>query len=99
MTRQELIEHLIAVAHSEVANHNCRFEPAAELQLRELVTSGVDTMIRTNQNTINGVDRASNNMRLLCKKLCDRAIRTNRIVENREFSNARWTICPIWPFC
>ena len=100
MTREELIARLIQLAHNEVAKNNCQFATDADAQLRELVTAGVDRM--TLAERYNGVKiaEAERNMRFLCQILCERTHRESRvIVENRTFSSARLSICPLWPFC
>lgn len=100
MTRDELISNLIQEAYSEVSRHNCQFSTDADSQLRELVTAGVDRMTFTERNNGLKIAEAQRNMRFLCQKLCERTRRENRmIVENRTFSSARMSICPLWPFC
>lgn len=100
MTREELIDRLLQQAHIEASSHNCKFSADADSQLRELVTAGVGRMtvdeLRNNAKII----EAEHNIRFLCKKLCERTRNENRmIVENRTFSSARMSICPLWPFC
>ena len=101
MTRQELINEIMSVAHQAVQSRNCRFADDAEAQLLEMVASGVNnTMTAGDVNNPEQVARAKRNMRELCYKLCERARSDNKlIVENRTFSSARMSICPIWPFC
>lgn len=100
MTREELIASLIREAHYEVNRHYCQFSSDADAQLRELVTAGVDRMTVTERNNGLKIAEAQRNIRFLCQKLCERTRRENRmIVENRTFSSARMSICPLWPFC
>lgn len=100
MTREELIASLIREAHNEVNRHNCQFAADADAQLRELVTAGVDRMTVTERNNGLKIVEAQQNMRFLCEQLCERTRRESRvIVENRTFSSARLSICPLWPFC
>lgn len=100
MTREELIASLIREAHNEVNRHNCQFAADADAQLRELVTAGVDRMTVTERNNGLKIAEAQRNMRFLCEQLCERTRRESRvIVENRTFSSARMSICPLWPFC
>lgn len=100
MTRDELISSLIREAHNEVNRHNCLFATDADAQLRELVTAGVERMTVTERNNGLKIAEAQRNMRFLCQKLCERTRRESRvIVENRTFSSARMSICPLWPFC
>lgn len=100
MTRDELISSLIQEAYNEVSRHNCQFSTEADAQLRELIAAGVDRM--TVEERYNGakIAEAERNMRYLCGQLCERTRRESRvIVENRTFSSARMSICPLWPFC
>ena len=101
MTRQELINEIMSIARQTVQSRNCRFAVDAETQLLEMVSSGVNnTMTAADVNNPIQVARAERNMRKLCDKLCERARSDNKlIVENRTFSSARMSICPIWPFC
>lgn len=100
MTREELKASLIKEAYNEVNRHNCQFSADADAQLRELVSAGVDRM--TVEERYNGakIAETQRNMRFLCQQLCERTRRESRvIVENRTFSSARLSICPLWPFC
>lgn len=101
MTRQELINEIMSIAHQAVRSRNCRFAVDAEAQLLEMVTSAVNnTMTVADVNNPMQVARAEKNMQELCYKLCEKAKSDNKlIVENRSFSSARMSICPIWPFC
>lgn len=101
MTRQELITNIVGIAQETVRSRNCYFSREAESQLREMVTSGVIyTMSDLDINNPMQVARAERNIRELCEKLCERARNENKfIVENRNFSSARLSLCPIWPFC
>ena len=101
MTRQELINEIMSIAHQAVQSRNCKFAADAETQLLEMVANGVNyTMTIGDVNDPMQVVRAKRNMREFCYKLCERAKSDNKlIVENRTFSSARMSICPIWPFC
>ena len=100
MTREELINSLIQEAHNEVRRHNCSFSTEAEAQLRELVIAGVNRMTELERNNGVKIAEAERNMRYFCVKICQQTKRENRlIVENRTFSSARISICPLWPFC
>lgn len=101
MTRQELITNIIGIAQETVRSRNCYFSQEAESQLREMVANGVTyTMSDLDINNPMQVARAERNIRELCVKLCERARNENKlIVENRIFSSARLSLCPIWPFC
>ena len=100
MTREELIASLLQEAHNEVRKHHCRFSVDADAQLRELITAGVERMTEAERRNVSKIAEAQRNMRYLCEKLCERTRRENRLlVENRTFSNARLSICPLWPFC
>ena len=100
MTRDELISSLIQEAYGEVSRHNCQFATDADAQLRELVSAGVDRMSVAERYDGTKIAEAQRNIRYLCEQLCERTRRESRvIVENRTFSSARMSICPLWPFC
>ena len=100
MTRDELISSLIQEAYNEVSRHNCQFSTEADAQLRELIAAGVDRMTVAERYNGTKIAEAERNMRYLCEQLCERTRRESRvIVENRTFSSARMSICPLWPFC
>lgn len=100
MTRDELISSLIQEAYNEVSRHNCQFSTDADAQLRELIAAGVDRMSVAERYNGTKIAEAERNMRYLCEQLCERTRRESRvIVENRTFSSARMSICPLWPFC
>ena len=100
MTRDELISSLIQEAYNEVSRHNCQFSTDADAQLRELIAAGVDRMSVAERYNGTKIAEAERNMRYLCEQLCERTRRDSRvIVENRTFSSARMSICPLWPFC
>lgn len=100
MTREEIISSLIQQAQSEVSRHNCQFSADAYSQLRELIIAGVDRMTVSERNNRVKIAEAEHNIRFLCFKLCERTRNESRmIVENRTFSSARMSICPLWPFC
>lgn len=100
MTREELIVSLIETAHREVSRYNCQFAADADAQLREMVTTGVNRMTLAERSNGIKIAEAERNMRFLCQQLCKRTRRESRvIVENRTFSSARLSICPLWPFC
>lgn len=100
MTRDELIANLLQEAYNEADRHYCRFSADADAQLRELITAGVERMSLAERYDGSRIAEAQRNMRFLCDKLCERTRRDNSLlVENRTFSNARLSICPLWPFC
>lgn len=100
MIKEELIDSLLREAYNEVNRHHCRFSANADAQLRELITAGVERMSMSERYNGLKIAEAQSNMRFLCKKLCERTLRGNEvIVENRTFSIARMSICPLWPFC
>lgn len=88
-------------AHREVSKHGYHFAQQAEDQLREIVTSGVNRMSNVDLMSVAKTSEARNNTRTFVHRVCEkhRRERTGIIVENRTFSEARLSICPIWPLC
>ena len=100
MTRDELIASLLHEAYNEADRHYCKFSADADAQLRELITAGVDRMSVAERHNGSRVAEAQHNIRILCEDICKRTRRDRHvIVENRTFSCARLSICPLWPFC
>ena len=100
MTRDELIASLLHEAYNEADRHYCKFSADADAQLRELTTAGVDRMSVAERHNGSRVAEAQHNIRILCEDICKRTRRDRHvIVENRTFSSARLSICPLWPFC
>lgn len=100
MTRDELIASLLHEAYNEADRHYCKFSADADAQLRELITAGVDRMSVAERHNGSRVAEAQHNIRILCEDICKRTRRDRHvIVENRTFSSARLSICPLWPFC
>ena len=100
MTRDELIASLLHEAYNEADRHYCKFSADADAQLRELITAGVDRMSVAERHNGSRVAEAQQNIRILCEDICKRTGRDSHVmVENRTFSSARLSICPLWPFC
>ena len=100
MTRDELIASLLQEAYNEVDRHYCRFSADADAQLREMITAGVERMSFAERLDGSKIAEAQHNIRILCEDICKRTRRDRHvIVENRTFSSARLSICPLWPFC
>ena len=100
MTRDELIASLLQEAYNEADRHYCQFSADADAQLRELIIAGVDRMSVAERHNGSRVAEAQHNIRILCEDICKRTRRDRHvIVENRTFSSARLSICPLWPFC
>ena len=98
--RDELIASLLHEAYNEADRHYCKFSADADAQLRELITAGVDRMSVAERHNGSRVAEAQHNIRILCEDICKRTRRDRHvIVENRTFSSARLSICPLWPFC
>lgn len=100
MRKEELIDRLLKEAYNEVHRYNCQFSANADAQLRELISAGVERMSVAERYDGSRIAMAQSNMRFLCKKLCEQTRHGDGlIVENRTFSSARMSICPLWPFC
>lgn len=102
MTRQEIIQSLIREAQRELTRNSYQFAGDAERQFNEMVRSGVDHNMST-ADCQNGmrIAEAQRNTREFIKILCERHRREQRgsVVENRTFSQARMSLCPMWPLC
>ena len=82
MTRKEIYNRIISIAHQTVQSRNCSFSADAEKQLEELVLKGVNnTMSDTDVNDPEKVALAEKNMQKLCNVLCDDAIEGNHVLK------------------
>lgn len=101
MTREQLIKAMLDDAHSEVVRNGYRFSVVAEDQLKEIITSGVNRMSVQELVSLAKTAEARNNTKIFIRRICDKHRRehTGIIVENRTFSEARMSICPMWPLC
>lgn len=101
MTREQLINYMLEEAHSEVSRHGYYFAQQAEEQLREIITSGVNRMSSVDLMSISRTNEARNNTKTFVDRICEKHRREHSgiIVENRTFTEARFSICPIWPLC
>ena len=101
MTRQEIYNSIISIAHHEVESRGFKFSPSAEIQLKEMVSNGVyNTMTDAECNNVAKIAEAQKNMREICIELCNREERKrSMIVESRTFTATRFQLCPRYPFC
>ncbi len=99
MNRIEFKEELLKLANTEVNNHGFIFSIATSSQIKEMISSGVDRMSPTEFNDTAYLSLAKRNIVELSRRLCERETSKNRIVDNRTFTAARFSICPLWPFC
>ena len=101
MTRKEIYDSILLIAHQEVESRGFRFSPFAEKQLKEMILNGVNnTMTAADCNNDAKIAEAQQNMREICIELCNREQRQRSvIVESRTFSAIRFQLCPRYPFC
>ncbi len=101
MTRQELKNECMIVAHQECSNRGYSFSSEANRQLHELIATGVDRMTIEDMNNPVKCQLAVSNIKTFVFKLCERKRRERSgvILENCTFSQGRLSICPLWPFC
>lgn len=98
MDNNQFKTELHNIAVSTVGNHGYRFSNDADRQLVDIIEVGISTMNSSGRTTDADMDLARRNMRKLCRELVLRES-SSVIVENRTFSAARFSICPLWPFC
>lgn len=101
MTREQLFNAMLNAAHIEVENNGYSFSVEAEAQLKELLSSAVNRLTLAELNSTYSTTRAQLNTKEFVSRLCEKHRREHSglIVENRTFTAARFTICPIWPIC
>lgn len=99
MDNNRFKEELHNRAISEVTRRGYSFSSEANNQLLNLIAEGVNRMNNTGRTSHINMDEARRNMTYLCIKLVERENSKNHIVESRTFTSARFSICPLWPFC
>lgn len=99
MSKERLFRLMLDEAYDEVRHQGFKFDSQADRQLRELIRSGVRRMSESDVEY--RADEAIDNTRLFVRRLCeDHEMRNGRLIlENRTFSMARMSICPLWPLC
>ena len=99
MSRERLFRLMLNEAYQEIERQGFRFDTQADMQLRELIHSGVQRM--SDHDLIFRAKEARRNTRMFVRRLCDDHRRRDGrlILENRTFSMARMSICPLWPLC
>lgn len=99
--RQEFKDLLILTGERRAKQSNFIFTPEAFNSLKKLIDTGVNkmTMVELQDRTLK--TRAENNLVKLVEKMIEdsRERRLNERLDTRTFSNARMSICPLWPFC
>lgn len=99
MSKERLFRLMLDEAYDEVRRQGVTFDSQADRQLCELIRSGVWRMSESDVEY--RADEAIDNTRLFVRQLCEDHKRKNGrlILENRTFSMARMSICPLWPLC
>lgn len=99
MNRDNFKKELFDISNNEFRRNGFTLSVEARMQLREIISAGVDRMLYEEMHNDFALSRARKNIIVLSRKLCDIETSPRRIVENRTFTAARFKICPIWPFC
>lgn len=99
MNKKQFENELLSLTQDQVQKYGYHFSLETQEQLRELISSGVNRMEYSGKTTPQDLDLARRNILELSKKLCENEASRFKIVEQRTFTDARFTICPLWPFC
>lgn len=102
MTREEIYNSLWSIALREVASRSYRFSADTEDQVKEFIHHGVFSNM-TDSDIIDSskIALAELNIRHICWELCRREHQRQHYhyIESRTFVEARFMICPRYPFC
>lgn len=101
MTRQEFKQNLLESATRVSRSLNYRLTDEVEVNLKELISSGVERMTSTEFVSELRRQEAERNLNRLVEYMVNNAKSRNLSdrLDTRSFSAVRMSICPLWPFC
>ena len=101
MTRQEFKQKLLTSALYEIRRRDYFLIKDVEVNLRELIDSGVERMTLNEIDSDQPRQEAERNLIKLVEYMVNDAKSRNlsESIDIKSFSNVRMRICPLWPFC
>ena len=99
--RQEFKNRLLILGQNRARQSNFIFTTEALSNLRGLIEIGVNRMTDEELESQQYKLRAENNLLRWVEKMIENSKERNlnESLDTRTFSNARMSICPLWPFC
>lgn len=96
------LKHILLETAVKRANFNgFNYNPYIAAEVRNMINRGVDSMsLSEYQSPIRRQMAQDNIVRLLDTMSYERKIRIlNESIETTSFTNAKRSLCPLWPFC
>lgn len=94
---EQFKEELFKVAANRALQRSTILNYAMANVIRETISQGVDRMTSKDLDNPERRKEAQQNLVILIDEVFKRSL--NEGFETRTFSNARNSICPLWPFC
>lgn len=99
--REDLKSKILLRAQSKSKELGFDMTSVAENDLIEFINQGVDRMTSSQYESTTDKLRAERNIEILIESMSRNAKSRNltESLDYKSFSNARASICPLWPFC
>lgn len=101
MAREVFKQKLLEYAKRKARDSNYQFTRDVEINLRELINTGVDRMKLAEYGSLEKRRLVKHNLDILVDHMINNAKsrRMSDSLDTRAFSSVRLSICPLWPFC
>lgn len=106
MTQEELYKSLYDITIDEILKHHCNINESAKQKLYEIVKYGVDRMSVHDRYNGEQIALAQKNAKQMAAFICNKVQSygqggriQGRIINESLVIEARFSICPLWPFC
>ncbi|MEI6142155.1 MAG: hypothetical protein WCP85_22970 [Mariniphaga sp.] len=99
--KEQFKKRLILLANVRATQLNFTFTPFASDDLKTLVNNGVDRMSQFELKDESKKALAELNLFRLVEAMAGEARKRNinETLDYKSFSDARMSLCPLWPFC
>ncbi|WDF56897.1 hypothetical protein [Mucilaginibacter sp. KACC 22063] len=94
---EQFKKHLFDVAATRIRQRGMPVPLMISELLRETINTGVTNMSESELNDTSKRQLAEKNLLFLVDSMIQRSLYEG--LQTRTFSNARKSICPLWPFC
>lgn len=99
--REDLKRRVLETAKIKARSLGYNLTSVAEEDLKSFIDNGIDRMSTSEYLSNSDNLRALNNVEILIERMYSdaRSRSINESLDYKSFSNARASICPLWPFC
>ncbi len=94
-------KHLYDAAEKRIKQQNFNFNSLTSINLKAFIDSGVDKMSDSDLADANRKSLAEINLVKLIDAMAKEGIKRSltESLDSKTFSDARFSLCPLWPFC